>query len=121
MQLRSQFLHSCICEEFIYSHDCSTFFCCIAFADRSWEHMNRSKIHECRNWERGHVVSFLGIFVSNFRCSVKVYKLSATLYTTAYPLLGYISSTTKQHPIASSDASPFCHISSSTRLHLILY
>ncbi len=24
-------------------------------------------VHECRNWERGPAVSFLGIFVSNFR------------------------------------------------------
>jgi hypothetical protein len=27
-------------------------------------------VHECRNWERGRAVSFLGIFVSNLRCSV---------------------------------------------------
>ncbi len=26
----------------------------------------RSQKHECRNWERGNAVSFLGIFVSNF-------------------------------------------------------
>jgi hypothetical protein len=26
--------------------------------------------HECRNWERRRAVSFLGIFASNFRCSV---------------------------------------------------
>ncbi len=31
---------------------------------------NRSQTHECRNWERGRTVSFLGIFVSNFRYSV---------------------------------------------------
>jgi hypothetical protein len=31
---------------------------------------NRSQIHECRNWERGRAVSFLGLFVSNFRYSV---------------------------------------------------
>jgi hypothetical protein len=35
-------------------------FCYIAFA---WEYINRSQIHECRNWERGHAVLFLGIFV----------------------------------------------------------
>jgi hypothetical protein len=28
-----------------------------------------SQIHECINWERGRAVSFLGIFVSNFRYS----------------------------------------------------
>jgi hypothetical protein len=37
------------------------------FADRSWEFINRSQIHGCRNWGRGRAVSFLGIFVSNFR------------------------------------------------------
>ncbi len=54
---------------FIYSHNRSTCFGCIAFADRSWEYMNRSQRHECRNWERGRAVSFLEIFVSNFRYS----------------------------------------------------
>jgi hypothetical protein len=33
-------------------------------------YINRSPKHKCRNWERGRAVSFLGIFVSNFRCSV---------------------------------------------------
>jgi hypothetical protein len=36
-------------------------------ADRSYKYINRSYKHECRNWERGRAVSFLGIFVSNFR------------------------------------------------------
>ncbi len=40
---RSQFLHSCICERFLYM---------------------------CRNWERGRAVSCLGMFVSNFWYSV---------------------------------------------------
>jgi hypothetical protein len=31
--------------------------------DRSWEYINPSQIHECRNWEGGLAVSFLGIFV----------------------------------------------------------
>ncbi len=43
----SQFLHSCIC-------------------DRSWEYINRSQKHKCKNWERGRAVSFLGIHKSNF-------------------------------------------------------
>ncbi len=34
---------------------------------RSWEYINRSPKHECRNWDRGRAVSFLGISVSNFR------------------------------------------------------
>ncbi len=28
--------------------------------------VNRSQKHECRNWDRGRAVSFLGIFVLNF-------------------------------------------------------
>ncbi len=42
-------------------------FCCIAFRDQSWDYINHSQIHECRNWEGGCAVSFLGICVSNFR------------------------------------------------------
>ncbi len=55
-------LHSCSCERFIVC-----LFCCIVFADQWWEYINRSPIHECRNLERGREVSFLGIFVTNFR------------------------------------------------------
>ncbi len=46
-------------------------FCCIALADLSWEYINRSQIHECRNWEQGRAVPFLGIFLSNFRYSIQ--------------------------------------------------
>ncbi len=31
---------------------------------------NRSQTHECRNWERGRAVSFLGIHIFDFRYSV---------------------------------------------------
>jgi hypothetical protein len=48
-----KFLHSCICERFIFSHD--------RFAVLRLRN-ERSQIHECRNWERGCAVSFLGIF-----------------------------------------------------------
>ncbi len=41
-------------------------FGCIAFAGQSWGYINRSQIHECRNWEQSRPVSFLGIFVLNF-------------------------------------------------------
>ncbi len=44
-------------------------FCCIAFVDRSWEYLNRSQIHECRNWKWGRTVLFWGIFVSTFQDS----------------------------------------------------
>ena len=31
------------------------------------EYINRSKTQECGNWDCGHAVPFLGIYVSNFR------------------------------------------------------
>jgi hypothetical protein len=40
-------------------------------ADRSWENINRSQTHECWNWDCGRAIPFLGIFVSNFHCSVE--------------------------------------------------
>ncbi len=38
--------------------------------DQSWEYINRSQIQECRNWEWGRAVSFLGIHKSDFRYNV---------------------------------------------------
>jgi hypothetical protein len=35
-----------------------------------WEYINHSQTHECRKWERGCAVSFLGIHISDFRYSV---------------------------------------------------
>ncbi len=63
---RSQFLPSCICERFYIFPRSVRLFCCIAFADRSWEYINCSQTHECRNWEWGCTVSLLGIFFSIF-------------------------------------------------------
>jgi hypothetical protein len=58
---RSQFLQSCICEQFIlYSNDRSAFFSVLLLRT------DRSQIQEFRNWE-GRAVSFMEIFVSNFR------------------------------------------------------
>jgi hypothetical protein len=66
---RSQLiLHSYLCERFIYSRD-RTACCRIAFADRSWQCIKHSQIHECRNCERGRLVLYQGIFYSNFRYS----------------------------------------------------
>ncbi len=39
------------------------------YISKSWENINRSQIHEWKNCERAHAVSFLGIFVLNFRYS----------------------------------------------------
>ena len=53
----------------IYSHDRYTYFA-TKQADRSWEYVNRSQIHECRNWKWGCPVSFLGIHKSDLLSSV---------------------------------------------------
>ncbi len=60
--------HSCVrvCERFIHSQDRSTYFPAAEYADRSWEYINRSQTHECGNWDFGHAILFVGIFVSNF-------------------------------------------------------
>jgi hypothetical protein len=42
----------------------------ISEADGTWVYINRSQIHEFKNWEQGRAVSFLGIIVSIFRYSV---------------------------------------------------
>jgi hypothetical protein len=46
--LRSRFLHSCICERFLYIPK-------IGMQNRCtdpWEKINRSQIHKCGNWEQ---------------------------------------------------------------------
>jgi hypothetical protein len=53
-RLCSQFLHSCICERFKYSHDLSS-------ADRWWEYIKGSQIRECGKWETEHYNSVLEI------------------------------------------------------------
>ena len=61
-----EFPHSCICLRFIYSHDRSTYFpACSRIGRPVVGYINRSPKHECRNWEHGRAVSFMGIFVSN--------------------------------------------------------
>ncbi len=63
-QPKSQFLHSCVCERFIYSQDLSTYFPAAEQADRSWKHINVSQIYECRILETEHYNSVLEITVS---------------------------------------------------------
>jgi|LakMenE18May11ns_1017448.scaffolds.fasta_scaffold9346049_1 hypothetical protein len=46
-----------------------------------WEYINRSQKQECRNWDCGCAVLFLGIFVSNFR-----YCVLAVRWDTIIPL-----------------------------------
>jgi hypothetical protein len=54
-------------------------------ADRSWEYINRSQIHECRTWEQGRAVSFLGIFGFEFagQCIYSVKGLKGNKQPTA--------------------------------------
>ncbi len=63
---QSQFPRSCVCERFIYSQDRSTYFPAAEWEDRSREFINRSNTHDCGNWDWGHAIPFLGIFVANF-------------------------------------------------------
>jgi hypothetical protein len=55
-------------------------------ADRSWEYINRSQMHECGNWDWDPDIPFLGIFVSKFRYFVfavywpaKLHKLAESI------------------------------------------
>ncbi len=57
--LISTFMYLWAIHIFIISHNWSA-------EDRSGEYINRSEIHEYRNWEQGRAVSFLEIYVSNF-------------------------------------------------------
>jgi hypothetical protein len=63
---RSQFLHSCICERFIYYHIGPPIMLYCVCGTIMGIHINHSQIHEFRNWKHGSEVSFLGIFASTF-------------------------------------------------------
>ncbi len=60
-QPRSQFVHSCICERFIYSKDRSAYLAAGKQSDRNWEYINHSKKHECGNLKTEHYNSVLKI------------------------------------------------------------
>jgi hypothetical protein len=46
---QSPFPHSCVCEQFIHSHDRSAYSAAGKYVDRSWEYINCSQTHECGN------------------------------------------------------------------------
>ncbi len=46
-------------------------FCWRKYVDRSWEYINRSQTHECRNWGCGRAIPRKGIFKRNCRCSAR--------------------------------------------------
>ncbi len=66
---QSQFPHSSVCERFIYSHNRAAYSSPGKYVDRSWEYINHSQTHECRNWDRGHAIPRKGIHKWDFRCS----------------------------------------------------
>ncbi len=51
-QPKSQFPHSCVCEQFIYSHDWSAYSPAGKYGDLSLECLNRSQTHEHGNWTK---------------------------------------------------------------------
>ncbi len=69
-----QFLHSYICERFIYFQDRSAYSAAgqnlYVYVDRSWENINGSHTHECGNWDWGRAIPKKGIHKWNFPCSV---------------------------------------------------
>ncbi len=82
---RSQFLHPCICEWFIYTHDRSAYMPAAKFEDQSWEYINRSQKHECGNWKRGRADSYLRFHKSDLVSSVKL-KITSLVFTVWCPL-----------------------------------
>ncbi len=66
---QSQFPRSCVCEQFIYSHDRPSYSAAGKYEDRSWEYINRSHTHECGNWDWSRAVPFLGKHEWDFHCS----------------------------------------------------
>jgi hypothetical protein len=58
-------IHVSVSDFYIFPRSVSLF-CFNVFADRLWEYINRSQIHECRNWEPGRAVSFSGNIFSSF-------------------------------------------------------
>ncbi len=49
-----------------YSQNWSAYLAAAKYADRSWEYINRSQIHECGNWETEHYNSVLEITQFHF-------------------------------------------------------
>ncbi len=64
--LSQKFLHSYICESFIYFQDRSVYFAAAKYVDRSWVYINRSQTHECANWDWGRPIPRKGIHKWDF-------------------------------------------------------
>ncbi len=59
-------------------------------ADPSWEFIIRSLTHECRNWDWGPDIPFLGIFVPNFRHFVFAVRCRSALGLIKYKKERYV-------------------------------
>ncbi len=66
----SQFPFHTSVNDLYISQDRYIYFAAAKQADRSWESVNRSQLYECRNWDWGRAVSFLGLFFSYFQYSI---------------------------------------------------
>ncbi len=70
VMFRLQFLHSYICERFIYFRDRSAYPAAGKYVDQSWEYINCSQTRECGNWDWGRAIPRKGIHKWDFPCSV---------------------------------------------------
>ncbi len=84
-----QFPHSCVFERFIYIPAGSVhIFSCIRIDRKIVGIYKSSQTHKCGNWDWGRTISFLGIFVSNFRyCVFALYVRLCTVYKFPYIFL----------------------------------
>ncbi len=53
-------------EIYIFPGSVCLFFAAAKYVERSWEYINRSQTHECRNWEWGRTIPFPGIHKLDF-------------------------------------------------------
>ncbi len=67
-------------------------FCWRKYVDRSWEYLNSSQTHECRNWDWGRAISTkgLGIHKRDFRCTVPWQSYNTIQYNIQYTLSGWV-------------------------------
>ncbi len=89
----------------IYSHDRSS--CSRLGRPTVGIYINRSQKHQCRNWERGHAVPFLEIFVSNVLYSVFAVHTTALVwmrYTCFEYCLVWCRDIVRVHPAAVVDS-----------------
>ncbi len=82
---QSQFLYSCVCERFIHSHNRSDY-----SAAGTWEYINGSQTHECRNRDWGRAIPRKGIHKGDFCCSVLSKQKSLCIFSKAKFLIHFL-------------------------------